>query len=84
MCFLLARILAPPDGLEPPNVGIKIRCLTNLAKGVKLHFKLLKNVVDFSTEDVYCTRKNFFVNTLLQDYNTSKQKTLRTFVAEGL
>ena len=24
--------MAPPDGLEPPNVGIKIRCLTNLAK----------------------------------------------------
>lgn len=26
--------LAPQDGLEPPHVGIKIRCLTNLATGV--------------------------------------------------
>ena len=26
--------MAPPDGLEPPNGGIKIRCLTNLAKRV--------------------------------------------------
>ena len=24
--------MAGDDGLEPPNVGIKIRCLTNLAK----------------------------------------------------
>ena len=24
--------MAAADGLEPPNVGIKIRCLTNLAK----------------------------------------------------
>ena len=36
------RILAPPDGLEPPNVGIKIRCLTSLAKRV---FKLLVGVL---------------------------------------
>ena len=31
---LMYFYMAPPDGLEPPHDGIKIRCLTNLAKRV--------------------------------------------------
>ena len=30
--------LAPPDGFEPPNVGIKIRGLTTWRKGYKLWY----------------------------------------------
>ena len=33
--WVMNAYLAPPDGLEPPHVGIKIRCLTSLAKRVQ-------------------------------------------------
>ena len=37
MCFNMA----PPDGFEPPNDGIKTRCLTTWRRGYKIS-KFLK------------------------------------------
>ena len=51
---LMYFYMAPPDGLEPPHVGIKIRCLTNLAKRVQNYFKFLMNRLEYNRLDGLC------------------------------